>query len=91
MNALNHRIDLAPKSGALRSFALVVVGVLLLAALADLSMQSGGAALSVSSSGAAPPVLPAIAVSPSDTGVPDAATVFRGRVDEAPEEAPPTF
>lgn len=90
MNVLDHRINWAPKSAALRKFVLVIVGVLLLAAVADLSMQNTDVASSVSFSDTAQPIMPAIAVFSSDTGVPDAATVFHG-LAEAPEEAPPTF
>lgn len=90
MNVLNYRIDLATKSGALHSFVLVLVGALLLAALMALSMPSGDAALSVSSSDAAPPAAPAIGAAPGGTGVPDAAAVFRGP-GEASDEAPATF
>ena len=90
MNVLNHRIDLETKSGALHSFMLVIVGVLLLAALMALSMPSWDAALSVLSTDEAPPAVPAIEATASGTGVPDAATVFRGP-GEASGEAPATF
>lgn len=90
MNVLNHRIDLETKSGALHSFVLVIVGVLLLAGLMALSTPSWDAALSVSSSDAAPPAVPPIEATASGTGVPAASTVFGDPVD-APDEAPSTF
>jgi len=92
MNALNQAIDTAPKSGEVLRVVFVIAGVLLLAALAYLSTSSGNAASTLSFSQAAPPAaaVPAVAVAPSDTGVPDATTVFRGPVEE-PGEASPTF